>query len=158
MNQERYLCFNLGTEEFGVPLLSVKEVLAIPEITPVPFAPSHYVGVMNLRGQVISIIDLRSKFGIKTNTSTETSVIICDLIKSTIGIIVDSINSVASPELDQLCPKPQIQGNNTSEYITAIYRRADQMILFIDIFKTLNSSETQLLSRLNQKPPVAKAS
>ena len=63
---QRYLSFSLGSEDYAIPLLSVKEVIAVPEITPIPFTPSHFLGIMNLRGQVISIIDLRSKLGIKT--------------------------------------------------------------------------------------------
>lgn len=148
MINERYLCFNLGTEEFGIPLLIVKEVLALPEITPIPFAPSHFVGIMNLRGQVISLIDMRSKFGIKAQKNNETSVIICDLETTSIGIIVDSIDSVFSPKAEELSPKPNVQGSNSSDYITSIYRNEGRMILILDINKTLNVTDKNLLAKV----------
>jgi purine-binding chemotaxis protein CheW len=141
MTEDRILCFTLGTEAFGIPLESVKEVLGLPEITPVPFAGNHLVGIMNLRGQVISLIDLRAKFGIKSNQSSETSVVICDLENTSIGIIVDSIDSVISPSPEELSPKPQLQGSASSDYINAVYRKDGKMILFLDIASTLSMGE-----------------
>lgn len=61
---EKFLGFSLGTEEYAIPLLSVKEVIALPEITPVPFSPPHFLGIINLRGQIISVMDLRKKFAL----------------------------------------------------------------------------------------------
>jgi purine-binding chemotaxis protein CheW len=144
---ERYLCFNLGTEEFGIPLLSVKEVLAVPDVTPIPFAPSHFIGIINLRGQVISLVDLRSKFAIKPSVTNETSVIICDLENTSIGIVVDSINSVISPTQEDLSPKPKIQGNASADYITFVYRKEGRMVLFLDVTKTFNLAEKTHLAK-----------
>src|SRR4051812_41249332 len=96
-DQNRFLSFSLGNEEYGVPLLAVKEVIAMPEITPIPYTPSYFLGIMNLRGQVISVMDLRQKLGVKPSQSSETAVIICDLNSLSIGVVVDSINSVLNP-------------------------------------------------------------
>jgi purine-binding chemotaxis protein CheW len=85
----RYLSFSLGTEEYAIPLLAVKEVIAMPEFTSVPYTPSHFLGIMNLRGQVISVMDLRKKLGIKPGSTAETAVIICDLSPLCIGVVVD---------------------------------------------------------------------
>lgn len=90
----RYLNFSLGEEEFAIPLLSVKEVIAVPETTPIPHTPPHFLGIMNLRGQVISVIDLRKKFSINTKNTEETSVIILDLKNHFLGVVVDSVTSV----------------------------------------------------------------
>lgn len=138
MTIDRFLCFQLGSEEFGIPLLGVKEVLGVPDITPVPFAPNHLIGIMNLRGQVISLIDLRSKFGIKSRPLNECSVVICDLEVTSVGIVVDSIESVIAPVPENLAPKPEIEGRNTSEYITAIYRKDGRMVLLLDVAKALS--------------------
>lgn len=139
---DRYLSFNLGTEEFGIPLLIVKEVLALPETTPIPFVPSHFIGVMNLRGQVISLVDLRSKFGIKATNSDETAVIICDLQSTSIGIVVDSVNSVITPTNEDMSDKPEMQSTASSQYIVSIYRKEGRMVLFLDINKALNISSS----------------
>ncbi len=148
MTSDRFLCFNLGTEEFGIPLLAVKEVLAVPEVTPIPFAPSHFVGIMNLRGQVISLMDMRSKFGIKSLNANETAVIICDLETTSVGVIVDSINSVISPTTAQLSAKPNVQGSTASDYITSIYRDEGRMVLFLDIARTLNVTDRSHLTKV----------
>ncbi len=78
MIENRFLCFSLGNEHYAIPLLTVKEVIAPPETTPVPQTPAYFKGIMNLRGQVISVIDLRTKLGIKPLQSAENAVIICD--------------------------------------------------------------------------------
>lgn len=135
---DRFLSFSLGNEEYAIPLLSVKEVIAMPEFTAVPQTPPHFLGIMNLRGQVISVMDLRVKFGIKPATSQETSVIICDLKSMAIGVVVDSINSVLSPEVEDLSPKPEIQSSKSTEYITGVYRKDKRMVLFLDIAKSLS--------------------
>ena len=76
MNKERFLCFSLGVEEYAIPLLEVREVIAMPEYTPVPYTPPYFLGIMNLRGQVISVMDLRQKLGVTARGDAETTVII----------------------------------------------------------------------------------
>lgn len=147
MKSNRYICFSLGSEEFAIPLLSVKEVIAVPEFTPVPFTPSFFVGIMNLRGQIISVIDLRQKFGIKPQNNLETAVIICDLNSLFIGIIVDSINNVISPSEEEISEKPEIKSDRPSDYITGVYRKDKRLILFLDISKTLNVEEKRILQK-----------
>ncbi len=136
----RYLNFSLGTEDYAIPLLTVKEVIALPEITPIPFTPAYFLGIMNLRGQVISVIDLRQKFGVKVsqNTSTENAVIIIDLGTFCMGVVVDSINSVLSPKASDISDKPEIQSNKSTEYITNVFRNGKKLVLLIDITKTLS--------------------
>ncbi len=138
---ERYLVFSLGTERYALPLLDVKEVIAVPEFTPIPFTPSHFLGMMNLRGQVISVIDLRLKFGMKPQPSTETSVIICDFSSVTVGVVVDSINSVLSCTTDQIQPKPQIESSKKTEYIMGVTKADDRLVVIIDISKALDMSD-----------------
>ena len=110
MDYDRYLEFNLGVEKFAIPLLSVKEVIAVPETTNVPFTPEYYLGIMNLRGQVLSIIDLRKRMKVtpKENNS-ETAVIIVDLEYTHLGVIVDSINRVIAIDNDDFAPPPEIE-------------------------------------------------
>lgn len=141
--RERYLSFTLGQEDYAIPLLSVKEVIALPEVTPMPFTPPHFVGIMNLRGQVISVIDLRQKLGIKSGAAAETSVIICDLSPMVLGVVVDSINFVLSPDPSEMTEKPEMQGSRNTDYISSVYRKEEKLIMFLDIRKTLGVSDVQ---------------
>jgi purine-binding chemotaxis protein CheW len=142
----RYLSFCLGNEEFAIPLLSVKEVIAVPEITPIPSSPIHFLGIMNLRGQVISIIDLRQKLGIQAKNSTETAVIICDLGNLCLGVVVDSINSVLAPKCEDISPKPELQSSKNSDYITGVFRKENRLVIFLDIVKTLSPEDHRAAS------------
>lgn len=133
---QRYLNFTLGTEEYGLPLLTVKEVIAMPEMTPIPFTPSHFLGVMNLRGQVISVIDLRRKLGIKEVDGKDKAVIICDLGSSSLGMVVDSVNSVISPAADELSAPPEVGAG--AGYLTNIFRSDKKLVFLIDISRILD--------------------
>jgi len=153
----RYLCFHLGNEEFGIPLLSVKEVIAIPEIIPVPQTPNYMLGIMNLRGQVISIIDMRTKLTIKPSETAETAVIICDMHPNHIGIVVDSIDSVIHPTKEQISEKPEVYSQKTSAYIESVYRTDKRLVLLLDIAKTLNASDQQIIAKAVESQPKANA-
>ena len=152
---ERYLCFALGEESYAIPLLSVKEVIAVPEVTPVPQTPNYFLGIMNLRGQIISVLDLRTKFGIEPASENETSVIICDLQPNCIGVVVDSIDSVLSPTADEISDKPTIQSQRNTDYIQGVFRHKERLILLLDIMKTLDSADHQNVTRLTQARPAA---
>ncbi|MFZ4402585.1 MAG: chemotaxis protein CheW [Pseudobdellovibrionaceae bacterium] len=145
--ESRFLSFHLGNEKYAIPLLSVKEVLALPEFTPIPHTPSHFVGIMNIRGQVISAIDLRVKFGIKPQTTEETCVIIIDLHGQYLGVIIDSVDSVIAPKENELSEKPYIEGQKGSEYVTGVYRKDKELTLILDIYKTLNAEDKSAMKK-----------
>jgi purine-binding chemotaxis protein CheW len=147
----RYLSFTLGTEDYSIPLLSVREVIAVPEITPVPSTPAHFLGIMNLRGQVISIIDLRQKLGIKPQNSADAAVIICDLTPLCIGVVVDSINSVLSPSDSEISEKPDIQSNRNTDYITGVFRSGNKLVLMLDVAKALSVEDLRSASKQGEK-------
>ncbi len=136
---QRFLQFSLGSEEYAIPLLSVKEVIALPEITSIPYTPAHFLGIMNLRGQVISVIDLRTKLNIKSQTAnSETCVIICEMNPLCLGVVVDSVNSVLNLRADEISPKPQVESTKKTDYILGVTRQENQLILLCDIAKTLD--------------------
>jgi purine-binding chemotaxis protein CheW len=140
-SMSRFLSFSLAKEDYAVPLLSVKEVIAMPEITPIPYTPSHFLGIMNLRGQVISVIDLRTKFNIKPEASSETAVIICDLKPICLGVVVNSVNSVLSLLEKDINPRPEFQSSKASDYITGVTRKEEKLILLIDIARALDVAD-----------------
>ena len=152
---ERYLSFSLGKEGYAIPLLSVKEVIAVPEITSIPFTPPHFLGIMNLRGQVISIIDFRTKLGIKPEGGAETSVIICDLAPLVIGVVVDSINAVVSPTVQDISDRPDVQSSRNTDYITGVIHRDKALILLLDIGKALGVEDLRLAAKQLARPSAA---
>ena len=143
----KYICFGLGSEEFGIPLLTVKEVLAIPDITPVPQTPPHFLGIINLRGKVISIMDLRAKFGIKFSTTEETTVIILDFGDYQLGVVVDRVDSVLSLNSDQISSKPHIESSKSTDYITGVYRQGQKLLLILDIAKALSVEDRNMATK-----------
>lgn len=134
----RFLAFSLEEENFAIPLLSVKEVIAMPEVTSIPYTPPHFLGIMNLRGQVISVIDLRLKFNMKATSNSETAVIICDLAPLCLGIVVDSVNSVLSLSTEDIAPRPEVESNKKTDYIMGVTRQDKKLVLLLDLAKTLN--------------------
>ena len=134
----RFLCFSLGAEEYAIPLLQVKEVMGLPEITPIPQSPPYFLGIVNLRGQVISVIDLRIKLGMKPEKLQEMAVVICDLENTCLGVVVDSVNSVISPKKDEIQAKSELKGSRNNEYITGVFKQGSKLVLFLNLVKALN--------------------
>jgi purine-binding chemotaxis protein CheW len=147
----RYLCFNLGHEEFAIPLLSIKEVIGMPDVTPIPQSPPHFLGIMNLRGQVISILDLRQKLTIKPSNVEDPSVMILDLPNYKLGVVVDQVNSVQMISADDVSEKPTIDTSKNHEYVSGVFRKAEKLILLIDIVKTLSLDDQSSLAQHQHK-------
>lgn len=144
----RYLEFNLGDERFAIPLLTVKEVIAVPETTKVPFTPDYFLGVMNLRGQVLSVIDLRRRMDITPKaTTSETAVIITDLGFTHLGVVVDSINRVLAVEGSDFAPPPEIEKNAKTDFVTGCYKSDKHLVLFLDVNKILDHEEKEMLTK-----------
>ena len=142
-SDNRYLCFSLGPEEYGIPLVTVKEVIGVIDITPVPFVPPHFLGIMNLRGKVLTAIDLRKKLNVPnhesdtTKAAEERAIIICDLTPLTIGILVDSVNAVITPTEQEITAKPSIETSKNFDYVEKVFRTNERFILLLNLKKVL---------------------
>lgn len=161
---ERYLAFLLGREQYAIPLLQVKEVIEMSDPTPIPQTPSYFKGVINLRGQVISVLDLRSKLQLaKIENGPKTAIIILDLDASVcLGVIVDRINSVLAFHSEDVSPAPEISSGK-DQYLTGVARRDNKMILILDIKAALSIQDItvaklnkNLLLNLNNKRSMRK--
>ena len=144
---ERYLCFSLGKEEFAIPLLTVKEVIGLPDLTPIPQMPAHFLGMMNLRGNVITIMDLRNKMSIKPAPSEEQAVIILELGDLHLGCVVDCVNSVISLGTEEILPKPHMENAKSSASVLGVIRRQEQLILLLDVARALNLDEKTFIKQ-----------
>ncbi|MCS6837278.1 MAG: chemotaxis protein CheW [Bdellovibrionaceae bacterium] len=151
---QRYLCFNLGKEEYAIPLLKVREVIGMPELTPIPQMPPYIMGMMNLRGNVITVMDLRSRLGIKSKSTQEEAVIIVEIGPINLGCAVDAVNSVISISPSEILEKPQLENMKSLHYIEGVIHRENSLILLLDIGRALSIEEQQLIQQ-NNKPKAA---
>lgn len=127
----RFMEFNLGHESYAVELLKVKEVITPPEMTPIPKSPAYVCGLMNLRGLVLSVIDLRKKMGITPGEDkTHNAVIIFDLGDRMVGAIVDCIQKVVTIPHDSIKPVPDSDQN--SQHLLGILQQDKKLTMWID--------------------------
>jgi purine-binding chemotaxis protein CheW len=131
----RFMGFRLDQEDYALPLLVVKEVIALPEFTPVPKTPRYFLGVMNLRGQIISVVDLRLKLGLKADRTEHTCVIICDLGTIVLGVVVSSVTNVIALTPNQIGEPPEISAGGT--FVSGVAKLEKHMVLIIDIASAL---------------------
>lgn len=135
----RYLTVTLQSENYAIPLLQVREVLAPTETRQVPFSSKHFVGIMNLRGNLIPIIDLKIKLNIQNKIeSEERAVVILELGHGLVGIIVDSVDCVETFNESDLSEAPNATASNHAEYIKNIAKKKNNLVLILDIEKLLN--------------------
>jgi len=130
--------FKLGDEEFGVNIQKVKEINRMIQITKVPNAPSFVKGVVNLRGSIMPIIDLRKKLNMPPKEDDKsTRIIILDLENKTIGFIVDEVSEVLRISNSILEPPPDMVGDVDTDYITAVAKLENRLLILLDIEKAL---------------------
>lgn len=158
-NDRRYIAFSLGSEQYAIPLLQAKEFIGITEPTPVPQTPDYFKGIINLRGQVISVIDLKEKLRLPKSDapakdSREASIIILNLGNLFLGVIVDSINSVLALNEDELGPPPTLDKSSAGDYIIGVARKDGRLTLILDIEALLNVQDIEAL-RKNSKANAA---
>lgn len=152
----RYLSFFLGSEQYCIDILHIKEIMALVDITPVPQTPDFIKGVINLRGQIIPIIDLRLKFDMpEKENKKRTCIVVVELNYNEkltyMGIIVDTIKEVVSIAKENISSVPYINAKIKSEYIKGIAEINDSIKIVLDITKILTSSEFVLVSELEQE-------
>lgn len=135
----RYLSVTLQNESYAIPLLQVKEVLAPTETTPIPNSPKSFIGLLNLRGVLIPIVDLRVKLNLNSHfESGEKAIVILNLGSISAGVIVDSVDCVESFEEADLSTAPDMDKNDSADYVKSIARKKEKLILILNIEKLLN--------------------
>ncbi|MGZ8459708.1 MAG: chemotaxis protein CheW [Candidatus Deferrimicrobiaceae bacterium] len=142
----KYLTFDLDDEIYGVNILKVKEIIGIMDITPVPQAPPHVKGVLNLRGKIIPVMDLRLKFGFKERAYDErTCVIVVELANAAgmllIGIIVDSVSEVTNITEGEIESTPDLGGQQNTEYIEGMAKMKGKVVILLNIAHVLSFAE-----------------
>jgi len=147
----KYLTFKLAHEEYGLEILKVREIIGLMEITKVPQTPHYIRGVINLRGKVIPIIELRQKFGMETTEDTEqTCIIVVEAISNQgslmTGIVVDSVSEVLDIVEDQIEDAPAFGAGIDTDFISGIGKIKDEVKLLLDIDKVLDIGELSAIA------------
>jgi purine-binding chemotaxis protein CheW len=136
------ISFTVGAEEYGLELLCVKEVIRMRQITWLPKAPSCVKGIINLRGDVIPIIDLRDRFGLDSVEQTAmTRVIVVEVDAHLVGMVVDSASQVVRVPADQFTPPPPMISKAAKDFITGVGKIGEKLIILIDANRILSSEE-----------------
>jgi purine-binding chemotaxis protein CheW len=134
--------FKLGPEEYGVDIAQVQEINRMVAVTNVPRAPVFMEGVINLRGQLIPIIDLRTRFGMPRAEHTKnTRIVVTEIGTKRVGMVVDSVSEVLRLPLDAIEPAPDMITGVDTEYIRGVGKMDDRLIILLDLAKIVTGSE-----------------
>ncbi len=143
----KYLTFKLAEEEYGVEILKVREIMGLLEITHVPQMPHFVKGVINLRGKVIPVIDLRLKFGMPEAEYNEQTCIIVVDVGTLTGIVVDTVQEVLDVAEDQIDPPPPLGASVDTSFIFGMGKVRDGVKILLDIGRVLSTEELTLLGQ-----------
>jgi purine-binding chemotaxis protein CheW len=147
----KYLTFFLADEEYGLEILKAQEIIGFMNVTPIPRAPDYVKGVINLRGKIIPVIELRTRFNLATAACTgETCIIVVQTSGMQVGIIVDKVSEVLDIAGADIENAPSFGAGGETDFILGIGKAADRVRLLLDIDRILNKED---LSSLSNEPP-----
>lgn len=143
----KYLTFWTDKQLFGVPISDIVQIIGNQEITPIPDSPRYAKGVINLRGNIIPVIDVRLRFGKEEAKYDEKTCIIVSKIEDNhIGFIVDSVDEVTTIDDRDISPPPRMSKDRTNLYLTGIGKIENKVVMLLDTSKILNKNEFELVS------------
>lgn len=141
--------FNIGEEEFGMDIMHVKEIIRMMEITKVPKSPEFVDGVINLRGNVVPIIDLRKRFSMAgKDRDKNTRISVVELGGTIVGFVVDSVHEVLRIPTDTVEPPPPVVAGIDSDYIKGVGKLDDRLLILLDLQKLLSREEREALDNV----------
>lgn len=149
----KYLTFGLADEHYGLEVLRVQEIVGLLPVTRVPRLPAFFAGVVNLRGRVIPVVDLRLAFGLSSSQMTERTCIIVVKVEragssaTVMGMLVDEVSDVANLSDDAIEVTPEFDTSIDTSFIKGVGRADDRVLLLLDIDKALSSSELDVVER-----------
>jgi len=159
VDTKKFLTFTLKDEDYGIHILTVREIIGYMDVTPVPQTPEFVKGVVNLRGKVIPVINLRSRFGMtETDVSDETCIIVVDVDFQTeqeseviqMGIVVDTVQEVLDIPRENIDPAPNFGGEIDTEYIEGMGKVEENVVILLDIDRVLTDEELVALKDVGE--------
>ncbi len=138
----RWVTFRLENEKYGINVMQVQEVLRITEIAPVPGAPSYVLGIINLRGNVVTVIDTRSRFGLASvETDDSSRVVIIESEEQVVGILVDSVAEVVDLQPSEIETAPNVGTEESAKFIQGVASHDGELLILVDLNKLLSDEE-----------------
>jgi purine-binding chemotaxis protein CheW len=149
LSAHEFLAFTLGKEEYGIDILKVQEIRGYESVTRVASVPDFIKGIINLRGIIVPIIDMRIKFNLGEPTYDQfTVVIVLNVGKKVVGMVVDSVSDVTTLTSEQIRPAPAMGGSLDNNYLIGLGSIDERMLILVDIDKLMSSSDMGLIERL----------
>jgi purine-binding chemotaxis protein CheW len=143
----QFVTFILMEEVYGINVMQVQEVLRVTEIAPVPGAPSYVLGIVNLRGNVVTVIDTRKRFGLPSvEVSDNSRIIVIESEKQVVGILVDAVAEVVELREDEIDAAPNVGTEESSRYIQGVATQEGRLLILVDLNKLLTDEEWQEIS------------
>ncbi len=150
--KDKYLTFNIGNEDYGIEICYVTEIVVMQEITQVPDMPEFIKGVINLRGNVISVMDMRSRFHLDDKEYDDrTCIIVVDVNEMQIGLIVDSVKEVVDIPAAQIDPPPATHSGITTSYVQGMGKIDGNVKILLNVEKILYEEELEKLQQLSSE-------
>ena len=145
----QWVTFQLDRETYGINVMQVQEVLRYTEIAPVPGAPDYVLGIINLRGNVVTVIDTRSRFGLQpAEVSDNSRIVIIEAEKQVIGILVDSVAEVVYLRSSEIDVAPSVGTEESAKFIQGVSNRDGELLILVDLNKLLSDEEWDELNLL----------
>jgi len=149
--ETQLVSFRLGSEEYGVNIMQVQEIIKLTDITQVPKAPAFVEGIIDLRGRVLPIVDLRERFGMEQREDTDaTRIVVVNIDDMTVGLIVDSVSEVLRIPNRSIEPPPPIIAGIESRFLQGIGRVNKRLLILLDLQKVFSRAEVGQLSRVGE--------
>ena len=140
-NDSKYLIYNIGDEKYGSPLLSIREVLEYQKPKFMPNMVASFSGVINVRGAIVGVVDLRNRFSIANSVGPKTAMLLCDTEKGAVVAVVDLVESVVEFEGGNIEIKPPIKSRVEQKYLIGVAKRDEELVTILDLHKLLNEEE-----------------
>ncbi|MCS4308861.1 MULTISPECIES: chemotaxis protein CheW [Rheinheimera] len=138
----QWVTFKLQEETYGINVMQVQEVLRYTEIAPVPGSPDYVLGIINLRGNVVTVIDTRTRFGLEPDEITDNSrIVIIEAEKQVIGILVDSVAEVVYLKQSEVDTAPNVGTEESARFIQGVSNREGELLILVDLNKLLSDEE-----------------
>ena len=150
VGNNEFLSFTLGKEEYGIDILKVQEIRGYDAVTAIANTPEFIKGVINLRGIIVPIVDMRIKFKLGNITYDElTVVIILNIAKRVVGMVVDGVSDVLTLKPEQIKPAPEFGGTFDTQYLVGLGTVDERMLILVDIEKLMVSSDMELIEKIS---------
>lgn len=145
----QWVTFRLDNETYGVNVMQIQEVLRMTEIAPVPGAPEYVLGIINLRGNVVTVIDTRKRFGLEPReTDDATRIVITEIEQQVIGMLVDAVAEVVDVRMSEIETAPNVGNDDSSRFIQGVSSREGELLILVDLNKLLSPEELKEMSAL----------